>query len=124
MIKHFDTIAIYVDDQERSLEFWTKQIGFEERRRISMGNGFSWMEVAPRGAQSGFVLYPRALMTNWTELKPSVVFRCDDIDATCAELKSKGVRFAKELAQLPWGKFASFLDPDDNEFGLRGPWDS
>ena len=54
------------------------------------------------------------------EQKPSVVFKCDDIDAACAALGKKGVKFAKEFTENPWGKFASFLDPDGNEFGLRG----
>ena len=33
-----------------------------------------------------------------------------------------GEAFAKELAQMPWGKFASFLDADGNEFGIRSAW--
>jgi predicted enzyme related to lactoylglutathione lyase len=117
------TVGIYVADQDRALRFWTQQIGFEERRKISMGNGFFWLEVAPKGAQSGLVLYPKELMTNWAELKPSVVFQCEDIDAVCAALKKNGVVFEKELEQMPWGKFASFLDLDGNEFGLRGGWE-
>jgi hypothetical protein len=36
-----------------------------------------------------------------------------------AEL-DEGVAFKDELAELGWGKFASFLDEDGNEFGLRG----
>jgi len=118
MIEKIGTVGIYVDDQERAFAFWTEQVGFEERRRVPMGEGVFWLEVAPRGAQSCLVLYPKTLMPNWAELKPSVVFRCDDIDATYSALKQKGVKFEKELAEMGWGKFASFLDPDGNEFGL------
>jgi predicted enzyme related to lactoylglutathione lyase len=123
MITHISTVGIYVEDQDRALRFWTEQIGFEERRKVPMGNGLFWLEVAPKGAQSGLVLYPKKLMTNWAELKPSVVFQCDDIDAVCAALRKNGVVFAKELAQMPWGQFASFLDLDGNEFGIRGSWE-
>ena len=123
MITHITTVGIYVAEQDRASRFWTEQIGFEERRRVPMGNGFFWLEVAPKGAPSGLVLYPKDLMTNWAELKPSVVFQCEDIDAVCAALKKNGVVFAKELAQMPWGKLASFLDLDGNEFGLRGAWE-
>jgi predicted enzyme related to lactoylglutathione lyase len=123
MIEYIGTVGVYVDDQERAVRFWTEQVGFEERRRVPMGNGMFWLEVAPRGAQSGLVLYPKKLMTNWSELKPSVVFQCSDIDAVYAALKDNGVFFAKELAQMPWGKFASFLDLDGNEFGIRGAWE-
>lgn len=87
-----------------------------------MGNGLFWLEVSPTGAQSGLVLYPKQLMSNWAELKPSVVFECDDIDVAYAGLKKKGVAFSRDLAEMPWGKFASFLDVDGNEFGLRGAW--
>jgi predicted enzyme related to lactoylglutathione lyase len=120
MIEQIGTVGIYVDDQDRASTFWTEQVGFEERRREPMGEGVFWLEVAPRGGQSCLVIYPKKFMPNWAELKPSVVFQCNDIDATYSELKQKGVRFEKELAEMPWGKFASFLDPDGNEFGLRG----
>jgi lactoylglutathione lyase len=88
-----------------------------------MGNGLFWLEVAPQGAASGLVFYPKQLMTNWSEYKPSVVFQCDDIDRVYSDLKKNRVVFAKELARTSWGKFASFLDLDDNEFGIRGPWE-
>ena len=123
MIKHIGTVGVYVEDQERALRFWTEQIGFEERRKIPMGNGMFWLEVAPKGAQSALVLYPKKLMTNWNELKPSIVLQCDDIDAMYAHLKENDVVIAKELEQMPWGKFASFLDADGNEFGIRGAWE-
>ena len=121
MIENIGTVGVYVDDQDRAFAFWTEQVGFEERRRVPMGEGVFWLEVAPRGAQSCLILYPKKLMPNWAELKPSVVFQCDDIGATYSALKQKGVKFEKELAEMGWGKFASFLDPDGNEFGLRGP---
>lgn len=120
MIKHIGTIGIYVDDQLAASRFWTEQVGFEERARTPMGEGQFWLEVAPPGSPTCLVVYPKKLMPDWSERKPSLVFKCDDIDATCAALGKKGVKFAKELAEMPWGKFASFLDPDGNEFGLRG----
>jgi lactoylglutathione lyase len=123
MITHIDTAAVYVEDQERAVRFWTQKVGFEERRRVPMGNGLFWLEVAPRGDPSGLVLYPKKLMPDWGERKPSIVFHCDDIDTTYAELRKNGVTFAKELRQMAWGKFASFLDEDGTEFGIRGAWE-
>jgi lactoylglutathione lyase len=64
------------------------------------------------------VLYPRSMMTNWAVLKPSVVFYCPDVEDTCLRLESLGVRNKMKPTQLGWGKFATFLDLDDNEFGL------
>jgi lactoylglutathione lyase len=123
MITHMGTVGVYVEDQERALRFWTDQVGFEERRKMPMGDGLFWLEVAPRGAQSALVLYPKKLMPEWNEMKPSIVFRCNDIDDVYAQLKKNGVTIAKELSQMSWGKFASFLDPDGSEFGLSGTWE-
>jgi predicted enzyme related to lactoylglutathione lyase len=120
MIKKIATVAIYVSDQNKALAFWTEKVGFELREKIEMGNGMAWMEVAPPGAESGLVLYPQKLMSNFRELKPSIVFVCEEIENVCAKLKANGVRFPKELADLAWGKFASFADEDGNEFGLKG----
>ena len=81
MIQQIATVAVYVDDQERALEFWRDRMGFEMRRRESIGKAGSWLEVAPKGAGSRLVLYPKSLMTNWQQLKPSIVFECDDLQA-------------------------------------------
>jgi lactoylglutathione lyase len=64
------------------------------------------------------VLYPKAIKPDWAQHKPSIVFRCQDIDGVCAGLKARGVHFAKALDSMPWGTFASFRDLDGNEFGL------
>lgn len=119
MIKKIATVGIYVDDQNKALQFWTEKVGFELRNNIDMGNGMTWMEVAPQGAESCLVIYPKKLMTNFTELKPSIVFNCENIERVCADLKKNGVTFSKELSSMGWGKFASFKDEDGNEFGLK-----
>ena len=120
MITKIGTVGVYVEDQEKALKFWTEKVGFVEKDRKDMGNGKIWLEVAPPNAESALVLYPKGLMPDFAELKPSIVFMCDDIDAFCAGLKQKGVRFEKELMNLGWGKFASFLDEDGNKYGLKG----
>jgi uncharacterized protein YjbI with pentapeptide repeats len=118
MIGPIKTVGVYVEDQKRAVAFYTEKLGFEVRRRLPMGPNAEWVEVAPPGAQSCLVLYPKSMMTDWAELKPSVVFRCSDVDAFCRRLESLGVRVPKPPAALPWGKFATFADPDGNEFGL------
>ena len=116
MIGHIKTVAVYVEDQARSLEFYTGKLGFELRRNQSMGPGGSWIEVAPPGAQTCLVLYPRGLMTDWAERKGSIVFACEDAERTCAALSAKGVAIAEPARRMKWGTYAKFLDPDGNEF--------
>ena len=37
-----------------------------------------WLEVAPPGAASALVLYPKAMMPDWETRRPSVVFEVED----------------------------------------------
>jgi predicted enzyme related to lactoylglutathione lyase len=53
------------------------------------------------------------------ELKPSIVFECDDMAATHATMTANGVYFTQSPTKMPWGPFAKFQDLDGNEFGLR-----
>jgi lactoylglutathione lyase len=118
MIGPIKTVGIYVGDQARALAFYIETLGFELRRSVPMGPHAKWLEVAPRGAETCFVLYPKSMMTNWEELKPSVVFQCPDVAETCRRLEAKGVRIPMPPTPLPWGMFAKFADVDGNEFGL------
>ena len=118
MIGPIKTVSVYVADQDKAIEFYTTKLGFEVHRSIAMGPDANWIEVSPPGAQTCLVLYPKTMMTNWAELKPSVVFHCPDVEDTCLLLESKGVQIKVKPTQLGWGMFATFVDPDGNEFGL------
>jgi lactoylglutathione lyase len=37
------------------------------------------------------------MMPNWRELKPSIVFACDDFEKTYMELKSKGIFKSEDI---------------------------
>ena len=111
-------VGIYVTDQEKSIEFYANVLGFEVRRRMHMGAGAQWIEVAPPGAETCLVIYPRDLMPDWAERKTSLVFHCSDVEATIADLEARGVHIAMPPAELPWGTFAAIEDPDANWLGL------
>ena len=121
MIERIGTVAIYVEDQDRALEFWTERVGFVVIRRDPMGAIGEWVEVAPADGQSCLALYPRSAMADWHEKKPSIVFECDDIDSTYAAMVENGVEFTDEPKAMPWGSYATFRDPDGNEYLLRAP---
>lgn len=120
MIRKIATAAVYVEDQQKAKAFWTEKVGFEVVHEASMGPGGSWIEVAPKGAETALVLYPRTMMKNWQELKPSIVFVCDDIDATYQAMKANGVHFEAEPNKMQWGTFAIFHDEDGHSFVLKG----
>jgi len=118
MIGPIKTVGVYVENQQSSLEFWTRKIGFVVRRTLPMGPGAQWIEISPPDGQSSLVLYPRAMMPGWERMLPSVVFHCADVESFCKKLESAGVRITMQPTPLPWGNFAKFADPDGNEFGL------
>jgi lactoylglutathione lyase len=119
MIKKIATAAVYVEDQERASRFWTEKMGFDLRTKNEMAPGIYWIEVAPPGAESALVLYPRRMMQDWESRKRSIVFLCDDARKAYVELSAKGVNFTEEPKTMPFGTFVSFKDDDGNEFLLK-----
>ncbi|MCF6093792.1 VOC family protein [Microaerobacter geothermalis] len=120
MIKQIATVAIYVEDQQKAKEFWTEKVGFDVVAEFPMGPNAFWLEVAPEGAQSRLVIYPKEMMKDWNEKKPSIVFETDDILGTYETMKANGVEFLEEPQKMQWGTFVRFKDTDGNEFLLKG----
>jgi predicted enzyme related to lactoylglutathione lyase len=118
MIASIKTVAVYVSDQKEALRFYTEKLGFEVRRTESMGPDGTWVEVAPRGAVSRVVICPRTLMKDWECRRPSIMFGCEDTEATYRELSRRGVKFTQVPKRMPYGTFAQFVDLDGNEFVL------
>ncbi|GAB7386273.1 VOC family protein [Bacillaceae bacterium] len=109
-----------MEDQQKAKEFWTEKAGFEVRAEHPMGPNAYWLEVAPKNAQTSIVIYPRSMMKDWQERKPSIVFACEDIQQTYETMKAKGVEFLGEPQQMAWGTYVQFKDIDGNEFVLKG----
>ena len=53
--------------------------------------------------------------------KHELYFTCDDVKATVAELKAKGVKVADSLTEQSWGVETTLLLPGDVEVGLYEP---
>jgi predicted enzyme related to lactoylglutathione lyase len=119
MITSIATAAVYVQDQEQSVDFWTAKVGFVVHASHPMGPDVSWIEVGPHDAAACLVLYPKKMMPDWAERKPSIVFACEDVSRTYDELSARGVRFTQPPKQMAWGDFAIFEDLDGNSYGLR-----
>ncbi len=49
-------VVRYVVDQDRSVAFWTGRMGFEVRRDLEVTPGQRWVEVVPRGRETGLAL--------------------------------------------------------------------
>src|ERR687892_643509 len=57
-ISEVGTVFVPVSDQDRSLEFFVGQLGFEKRAEFAYGEQHRWIEVAPPGAANALALVP------------------------------------------------------------------
>jgi lactoylglutathione lyase len=116
-------IAIRVRDIERSLEFYTKRLGFPEMLRLACSDG------------SLFLIYLRITDTQYLELFPNGVGECapgreatglnhlcltvDNIDVCLAELAAAGVPLSRELKTGPDGNRQAWIeDPDGHRIEI------
>jgi uncharacterized glyoxalase superfamily protein PhnB len=117
-------VALYVTDQDRAVEFWSKKVGFDVQLDVPYEEGSSvrWIEVKPPKGDTYLVLsIPQEGEENRLGGFSNVWFQCDDLDATFKDLKSKGVEFPVEPENAPWdpsSRWAQFSDPDGNLYGL------
>jgi predicted enzyme related to lactoylglutathione lyase len=120
-------VSIPVDDQAKALDFYTEKFGFEKRADVSQGD-YRWLTVtAPEGSpEIELVLEPnenpasKAYQASLREQGiPITSFFSSDLDADYERLMDLGVRFTKELTDMPWGKFAILDDTCGNLVQLQ-----
>ncbi|MEW5958457.1 MAG: VOC family protein [Chloroflexota bacterium] len=119
MITKIATAAVYMEDQEQAIHFWVEPVGFHIHREETMRPNVKWIEVGPARAESRLVIYPKAMMKDWAEQKPSLVFECQDIQQTYQDMTRRGVQFTQEPKDMAWSWFAIFVDPEGNGYGLK-----
>jgi catechol 2,3-dioxygenase-like lactoylglutathione lyase family enzyme len=127
-------VNVWVHDQDEALAFYTEKLGMELRDDVTvpeMGN-FRWLTVGPVG-QPDVAL---ALMTvpgppvfdaeTSQQVKAIVAkgaagglfFSTEDCRAEFEDLKSRGVEFAEEPTDRPYGVDAGFRDLSGNHFRM------
>lgn len=115
-IKQIDLIGIPVSDQQASLDFYTKILGFEERVNMVHFEDQStrWIELIPPGASTAIVL------ASWKQPSTHGVLQLvtTNVEADYAELKAKGLELPA-LEYHPWGISVMITDPDGNEWLLQ-----
>jgi predicted enzyme related to lactoylglutathione lyase len=117
MITHLKFVAIPTRDQERALKFWTEKVGFDLGTDQPMGKQ-RWIELSIRNSDTGIVLWTQEGQEDRIGTFFNGSFACDDVEATYRQLRDKGVEFTAPPKKEPWGTYATFKDPDGNEFVL------
>lgn len=104
---------LFVSDIQRSLAFYTGQLGFEVVGRAESGAGLSWCRLQ-RGAAS-FMLQQHEAPERFQPLPPATVvlyFVCDDADAVFLKLTEKGMTLDRPTVAYYGMKQLAVPDPD------------
>src|SRR5687767_2762807 len=80
MIKRMSHTTIYVEDQDRALDFYTNKLGFEVRTDARM-DSFRWLTVGPKGQPELEIVLMQP--------KPGMMFDAETV-AMMAELRKRG----------------------------------
>jgi predicted enzyme related to lactoylglutathione lyase len=112
-------VTIPVADQSRAKAFYVDVLGWTCDADAESAPGRRFVDITPTGGGAGIALVPRRDRTPPGSVQ-GLVLAVDDIDTTYAELAARGVEFAGPIADTPFGRYASFADPDGNGWVLRG----
>ena len=101
-------MIVYADDAEAARAFFREMLGFDA---VDAGEG--WLI---------FALQPGELACKPGDAgRHELFFMCDDIEATVAELKKRGVEFTGPVSDEGWGLLTRFGVPGAGETGLYEP---
>jgi catechol 2,3-dioxygenase-like lactoylglutathione lyase family enzyme len=100
---------VYSNDADAVRDFFRDALGFPH---VDAGRG--WLI---------FALPPAEVAVHPTEGAGhhELYLMCDDIEATMADLKGKGVEFARPVVEERWGRVTAIRLPGGGELGLYEP---
>ena len=124
MIRDVPLTAIFVDDQEAALAFYTDKLELEKIQDEPYGEGGRWITVSPKGGHVRIALKKaekthEKAMVGRSDGAPVLTLGTDDVRAAYEELRGRGVRFLGEPYRYPWGIGALLLDQDGSPILLR-----
>jgi predicted enzyme related to lactoylglutathione lyase len=114
--------SVLVSDQDRALDFYTNVLGLEQRVENPTPDGPRFLTVGVEGDDFQLVLWPGKpgeAQPVQGRIPPSITIETEDCRKTFDELKSRGVEFACDVLEFPWGYVAQFEDPDGNRLQIR-----
>ncbi|MEP6980969.1 MAG: glyoxalase superfamily protein [Nakamurella sp.] len=112
-----EVLPIPVTDVDRAKRFYVDQVGFHADFDSVVDENTRFVQLTPPGSACSIVLGVGVV-----EMDPGtqrgVMMVVADADAAHAELTRRGVAVSP-IAELPWGRFVYFADPDGNTWALQ-----
>ena len=114
--------SIYVDDQEKALQFYTKVLGFTKKSDFSNGP-YRWLTVAspedPNGAELQLALndnpaakaYQQAI---FQQGQPAAMFYADNLQGEYERIKALGAEFTMPPTDVPGATITMLQDTSGN----------
>jgi len=118
MIKGIKFVNIPVRDQARALKFYTEILGLSIATDQPMGPGKRWIELRFPGAETLVTLFTPPGHEDRIGTFVPLSLWADDVDATYATLKSRGVEFLAPPKREPWGSSVIFKDSEGNQLHI------
>jgi predicted enzyme related to lactoylglutathione lyase len=92
-------VAVPSNDVDKQIEFY-ESLGFEKRTDVPFGGQYRWVEVYPPNGTTGIALAPPPPGSDAGSKETGIILTTDDIDASHAELKAKGVDVDAEVSRM------------------------
>ena len=121
-IGEISLIAVPSNDVDKQIEFY-ESLGFEKRTDVPFGGQYRWVEVYPPSGNTGIALAPPPPGSDAGSKETGIILNTDDIDATHAELKAKGVDVDAEVSRMgdPVPPMFWFRDTEGNSLLIVQP---
>jgi predicted enzyme related to lactoylglutathione lyase len=112
-----ELIPVAVSDVDRSVAFYRDTVGWNVDHDRTVSPDLRFVQVTPPGSACSicFGIGLDMMPTGSSQFIQVVVA---DADAALAELRDRGVE-CQGVADLPWGRFVYFADPDGNRWALQ-----
>ena len=125
MIKDVPLTAIFVNDHDTALHFYTNNLWLEKIQDEPYGeSGARWITVSPAEMKIRIVLKKaekehEKAMVGRSDGAPILTLGTDDVRVAYERLRERGVRFLGEPYRYPWGIGALLLDQDGSPIFLQ-----
>ena len=113
-------VTVFVSDQDKALDFYTGNLGFQKRVDYKGPEG-RFLTIALQDQGFEIILWSgQGGQTTTTRGVGTLFIESDDLRKDFAVLKARGVEFVEaEPETYPFGMRVTALDPDRNQVALR-----